>query len=410
MWSTSAVLYIGLLGLLRGCHADGQESCVTIVATAPLGKAIPTVTQTRTVTGKLQVIVNRTPVIVVVPPNKTSFKPFFKTTTTTISIPQSTSLESPLTFQIKDVVVSTTVTTSVTTSISTSVITSSTSTDSTSTLTMPGATTISTPSAFTPIFSSLPNSAAKKKKRHAIRGAASPLTLKSKRAPKTSPKTSPKTYPKQVNCLTTVTSWVRSTVIRTATKVQFVTRDPITTTISTTKTLTSTSWLSTPDALSTSWTTSTIPSTFVTTSTTTTFSTSTNTVVVPTYTATVYSQCVNTDSNSVPNNIAGSDLAFGIQAATVPYAQGYYQAYSGSATTPLACCNACAALPLCAMSEFNGNNQAGRQCLLVVSSHATCAFGDYTGQAVISVNGQTTAADSGLFLSNGNCGMFNSHN
>nr|RBQ90110.1 hypothetical protein FVER53263_03465 [Fusarium verticillioides] len=395
MWSTSAILYLGVLGLLRGCYANGQESCVTIVATASLGKAVPTVTQTRTVTGKLKVIVNRTPVIVVLPPKKTSFKPFFKTTTTTISIPQST-----------DVVISTTVTTSVTTSTSTSVITSSTSTDSTSTLTMPGATTVSTPSAFTPIFSSLPNSAAKKKKRHALGGAASPLALKSKRAPKTSPKT----YPKQVNCLTTVTSWVRSTVIRTATKVQFVTRDPITTTILTTKTLTSTSWLSTPDALSTSWTTSTIPSTSITTSTTTTWSTSTNTVVVPTYTATVYAQCVNTDSNSVPNNIAGSDLGFGIQSATVPFSQGYYQAFSGSATTPLACCNACAALPLCAMSEFNGSNQAGRQCLLIISTHATCAFGDYTGQAVISVNGQTTAADSGLFLSNGNCGMFNSHN
>ncbi|KAF5598354.1 hypothetical protein FPCIR_3177 [Fusarium pseudocircinatum] len=392
MWSTSAVLCLGVLGLLRGCYANGQESF----------------------TGKLKVIVNRTPVIVVIPPKKTSFKPVFKTTTTTISIPRSTSMGSFLTIQIKDVVISTTVTTSVTTSTSTSVITSPTSTDSTSTLTMPSATTISTPSAFTPIFSSLPNSAARKKKRHALRGAASPLALKSKRAPKTSPKislkTSPKTYPKQVNCLTTVTSWLRSTVIRTATKAQFDTRDPITTTISTTKTLTSTSWLSTPDALSTSWTTSTIPSTFVTTSTTTTFSASTNTVVVPTYTTTVYAQCVNADSNSVPNNIAGSDLAFGIQAATVPYAQGYYQAFSGSANTPLACCNACAALPLCAMSEFNGNNQAGRQCLLIVSNHATCAFGDYTGQAIISVNGQTIAADSGFFLSNGNCGMFNSHN
>ncbi|KAF5252021.1 hypothetical protein FANTH_2975 [Fusarium anthophilum] len=377
MWSTSAIFYLGVLGLLRGCSANGQESCVTIVATAPLGKAVPTVTQTRTVTGKLQVIVNRTPV------------------------PQST-----------DVVTSTTVTTSVTTSTSTSITTSSTSTDSTSTLTLPGSSTISTPAGFTPIFSSLPNSASKKKKRHAIRGAASPLVLKSKRAPKTSPKTSlktlPKTYPKQVNCLTTVTSWMRSTVIRTATKAQFVTRDPVTTTISTTKTLTSTSWLSTPDALSTSWTTSTVPSTFVTTSTTTTFSTSTNTVVVPTYTATVYAQCVD-NTNGFANNIAGTENTFGIQSASVPYAQGYYQAYSSSATTPLACCNACAALPLCAMSEFDVRSQAGRKCLLIISSHATCAFGDYTGQAALSVNGQTIASDTGLFLSNGNCGTFNSY-
>ncbi|KAF5585843.1 uncharacterized protein FSUBG_12302 [Fusarium subglutinans] len=267
---------------------------------------------------------------------------------------------------------------------------------------MPGATTISTPSAFTPIFSSLPNSAAKKKKRHAIRGAASPLTLKSKRVPKTSLKTPPKTYPKQVNCLTTVTSWVRSTVIRTATKAHFVTRDPITTTISTTKTLTSSSWLSTPDALSTSWTTSTIPSTYVTTSTTTTWSTSTNTVVVPTYTATVYAQCVNTNGNGVPNNIAGSVNTFGVQAALVPYAQGYYQAFSGSAATAQDCCNACAALPLCAMSEFDIRSQAGRKCLLIVSTHATCAFGDYTGQATLTVSGQTIAADTGMFLINGN--------
>ncbi|KAF5989505.1 nucleoporin nup146 [Fusarium bulbicola] len=308
---------------------------------------------------------------------------------------------SPLTFQIKDVVTSTTVTTSVITSTPTSITTSSTSTDSTSTLTLPGSSTISTPSGFVPIFSSRPNSASKKKKRHAIRGAASPPVLKSKRAPKA--------YPKQVNCLTTVTSWVRSTVIRTATKAQFVTRDPMTTTISTTKTLTSTSWLSTPDALSTSWTTSTVPSTFVTTSTTTTFSTSINTVVVPTYTTTVYAQCVD-NTNGFANNIAGSDNTFGIQSATVPYAQGYYQAYSSSAATALACCHGCAALPLCAMSEFNPNNQAGRQCLLIVSSHATCAFGDYTGQAVLGVNGQTIAADAGMFLRNGNCGMFNSHN
>ncbi|KAF5686673.1 hypothetical protein FDENT_5676 [Fusarium denticulatum] len=378
MWSKSAILCLGLLGLFQGCHAKGQESCVTVVATAPLKKAIPTVTQTRTV-------------IVVIPPKKTSYKPDFKTTTTTISIPQST-----------DVVTSTTVTTSITTSTATSVITSSVSTDSTSTSTLVGATTISTPVGFVPIFSSLPNSAAKKKKRNAIRGASPPPALKSKRAPKT--------YPKQVNCLTTVTSWIRSTVIRTATKVQFVTRDPITTTVSTTKMLTSTSWLSTPHALSTSWTTSTIPSTTVTTSKTTSFTTSTNTVIVPTYTATVYAQCVNTDNTNTLNNIAGTDLGFGIQGVSIPFIQGYYQAFSGSAHTPQDCCIACAALPLCAMSEFKPTNTASQQCLLIISNHATCAFGDYTGQALISNNGQTIAGDTGYFLSNGNCGMFNSHN
>ncbi|KAF4495111.1 hypothetical protein FAGAP_8748 [Fusarium agapanthi] len=261
---------------------------------------------------------------------------------------------------------------------------------------MPGATTISTPSGFIPIFSSLPGSFSKKKKRQAIRGASLPPALKSKRAPKTLLKTSAKTYPKQVNCVTTVTSWIRSTVIRTATKAQFVTQAQVTTTISTTKTLTSTSWLSTPDALSTSWTTSTIPSTYVTTSTTTTFSTSTNTVVVPYYTATVYAQCVITDPDSGLSNVAGSDNTLGIIAASVPDDQGYYQAYRGSASfTPLACCSACAALPLCAMSQFNGGSEDEQKCLLLVSTHATCAFGDYTGQVFLSDEGETIPADTG---------------
>ncbi|KAF5642054.1 hypothetical protein F52700_3236 [Fusarium sp. NRRL 52700] len=313
MWSKSSILCLGLLGLFHGCHAKGQESCVTVIATAPLGKAVPTVTQTRTVTGKLQVIVNRTPVVVVVPPKKTSYKPFFKTITTTISIPQST-----------DVVTSTTVTISITTSTSTSIITSSVSTDSTSTLTLVGATTISTPAGFVPIFSSLPNSSAKRKKRNAAI-----------RVCHTRPDNNNSIDDQDVD-LDFLGQYVYCLV-------NFVDYQY-------------------------------------------------NSVNNCYY---VYNYCVNTDSNSVYNNLAGSDLGFGIQGASVPFAQGYYQAFSGSSALPMDCCSACAALPLCAMSEFKQSNPARQQCLLIMSTHATCAFGDYTGQALISVNGQTIAADTG---------------
>ncbi|KAF5658628.1 hypothetical protein FCIRC_12836 [Fusarium circinatum] len=222
-------------------------------------------------------------------------------------------------------------------------------------------------------MSFLPNSAAKKKKRHAIRGAASPLALKSKRAQKTSPKTSLKTSPK-------THSYGYQGSIRHA--------RPDNNNDINYQNVDFNLLAQYPRCLVN----------FV--------DYQYDSINVCHY---IHNYCVNTNGNGVPNNIAGSVNTFGVQAASVPFVQGYYQAFSGSATTPLACCNACAALPLCAMSEFDIRSQPGRQCLLILSTHATCAFGDYTGQATLTVSGQTIAADTGIFLINGNCGMFNTY-
>lgn len=125
-------------------------------------------------------------------------------------------------------------------------------------------------------------------------------------------------------------------------------------------------------------------------------STSTVSVIVPTYTATVYAVCSQ-------DNIAGTVNGYGIDTAFSNNNQNF-DTSNDPATTKEDCCNSCAANPLCVSSAYEPSFPAGQQCYLVISTQATCSSSDYSLAAVI--NNPPLPADGGYFLSNGNCGKF----
>lgn len=70
-----------------------------------------------------------------------------------------------------------------------------------------------------------------------------------------------------------------------------------------------------------------------------------------------------------------------------------------------ACCNSCAANPLCLASTFYGGFSAGSQCYVFVVGSGTCsAAGQYS---LTAYHSNQYGPDQGYFVSNGNCGVYN---
>lgn len=75
---------------------------------------------------------------------------------------------------------------------------------------------------------------------------------------------------------------------------------------------------------------------------------------------------------------------------------------TGDSTTQ-ACCNSCAANPLCLATTFFGKFQAGQQCSIIISTDMTCSPGEYDLTADY---GSGNGPDGGYIISNGNCGAY----
>ncbi|KAK4062841.1 hypothetical protein Trihar35433_8636 [Trichoderma harzianum] len=394
MWFVNTCLHLGVTALLvqvsSATNAHTDEVCMTRRTTVSPRGAVPTHYHLRTHVDTCKVYVTKTPVKTITPPAKTKTKTITITATTEIDVLQQT-----------DTITSTAFTTTISTSnIPTFTITSTELTTTTSTSTVEGPTVVPTPNGFAPIQSSLPGAVAKKRSvpRGSSHGRVTSFLGSNNRQPMcpvagTQPHRS---WPAEVNCYGVVERYDRKTITITAHKTKTVTACPRTTTVSTTKTCTSTKVVTTADALTTITTTLTETSVITNAPTTSITSTSTVSVIVPTYTATVYAVCSQ-------DNIAGTVNGYGIDTAFSNNNQNF-DTSNDPATTKEDCCNSCAANPLCVSSAYEPSFPAGQQCYLVISTQATCSSSDYSLAAVI--NNPPLPTDGGYFLSNGNCGKF----
>ncbi|KAK5988499.1 hypothetical protein PT974_09982 [Cladobotryum mycophilum] len=399
------VFYLGVAALLPlqwGAVAAASkppvtlEVCLTSRTTTSLKGAIPTYNSLRTFVFKRDVYVTKTPCKTITPPAVTKTKTITKTITTESDVPKKTD-----TYTDTD-----TVTKTITNNVPTFTVTiTGDPVTISSTSTAPGATTVPAPSGFQPVLDTLPGSAAKKKR--SANNARSPMgsslqvaarALANSHQPLCPPanKKPPPSYPAAVTCYGVVEKFADRTITQTAHKTTTVTAPTPTKTITKTKTITVTNVVTTPHASKTVTVTETDTDTITNAPTTTITTTSTSTITVPTYTATAYAVCD-------PGNSAGAVNGNGLVSIYQDGGIGNVNAAFTADASVAACCNSCAANPVCAAYAYLGTLMPGVQCFNFLPFQATCSYGDY----LLGVDyNPSIAPDNGYFVGNGNCGEF----
>jgi hypothetical protein len=117
-------------------------------------------------------------------------------------------------------------------------------------------------------------------------------------------------------------------------------------------------------------------------------------VTAPSYTATAYAICAS-DSANYAGGVNGQGIFYGY---TYNGAVGNTNDVSKEA-----CCNSCAANPVCAGMAFYGGFAVGQQCSIFSIQDDQCTVD--RGQLGAAIN-SGYAVDQAYFISNGNCGRY----
>ncbi|KAM0812150.1 hypothetical protein AB5N19_14467 [Seiridium cardinale] len=384
---SSAVVAVLLqsIQLVSATNANTNEVCITKRASTSKKGCLSTTKLVSTTTLDQTVVITSTPVV--------TFTPDAVIVTSTITTTETTESDVPQSTDVFTLTETDSVTTTITLDEQTVTATADEAVTETVSTTVVGTTTVATPSGFLPVQSTLPNSAAKRKRNAARRGTLDQLTSGASALLPDCREDAPSDYPAEVTCVSIVESYTSITVTATASSSVTITASATTETTTTTSTVTSTTVLTTPDASSTVVVTVTSTDEATSTPVTTVTVTATTTVSASVYTSTAYAICQDSA------NYADSYNGVGFQTTYSP--NGDITAVTTNDSNQEDCCSSCAATANCAGTAYYGGFPAGSQCYLLTTVSNTCSVG---GTPIGATYSSSLSAGSGYHLSNGNCG------